>query len=95
VEGPAVLVPVSEKLELFKVEHPKRMLTFELRRKAKLFDPPQGGHRINLRCNWMFDNEIDWVKKITRLSRPIPGARHEEQYRKFVMQGKACLVECL
>jgi hypothetical protein len=60
------------KLELFKAEHPKRMLTFEQRRKAKLFDPPQGGHRINLRCNWMFDNEIDWVKKITRLSRSIP-----------------------
>ena len=40
-----------------------RALTFEQRRKAKLFDPPQGGHRINLRCNWMFDNEIDWVKK--------------------------------
>jgi len=31
VEGPAVLVPVSTKLELFKVEHPKRMLTFEQR----------------------------------------------------------------
>jgi hypothetical protein len=30
----------------------------------------------------MFDNEIDWVKKITRLSRPIPN--HEEQYRKFM-----------
>ena len=31
------------------------MLTFEQRRKAKLFDPSQGGHRINLRCNWMFE----------------------------------------
>jgi hypothetical protein len=42
----------------------------------------------------MFDNEIDWVKKY-KAEQAFPSARHEEQYRKFVMQGKACLVECL
>jgi hypothetical protein len=59
-EGSAV-VPVATNSNCSKLSIPKRMLTFEQRRKAICSNPPQGGHRIKPRCNWMFDNEIDWV----------------------------------
>jgi hypothetical protein len=61
------------------------MLTFEQRRKAICSNPPQGGHRIKPRCNWMFDNEIDWVKKYKAEQASLLSKR-EVQYRKFVFR---------
>jgi hypothetical protein len=60
---PLPLFPTTHHLNCSKLSIPKRMLTFGQRRKAICSNPPQGGHRIKPRCNWMFDNEIDWVKK--------------------------------
>jgi hypothetical protein len=43
----------------------------------------------------MFDNEIDWVKNYKAEQAYPHVRRHEEQYRKFMSEGMACLVECL
>ena len=54
-----------EQLYLFKDERPHRALIFEQPMTFKgleLLNPPQGGRRYKIRRNWMFDNEIDWVR---------------------------------